>query len=134
MFSSWIYLHTELVCLKQFFLKKSFPENFINKFFKRFMDNLRLIKGTTLTIEINPFVLVLPYLCPISSQTITTLMRSLRNILNCCKMQIVFKNKIRLSDKSHYKDRFPKILLLLLFISFSVDSAMSPIMVNMLDT
>ena len=98
------------------------------------MDNLRLIKGTTLTIEINPFVLVLPYLCPISSQTITTLMRSLRNILNCCKMQIVFKNKIRLGDKSHYKDRFPKILLLLLFISFSVDSAMSPIMVNMLDT
>ena len=134
MFSSWIYLHTELVCLKQFFLKKSFPENFINKFFKRFMDNLRLIKGTTLTIEINPFVLVLPYLCPISSQTITTLMRSLRNILNCCKMQIVFKKKIRLGDKSHYKDRFPKILLLLLFISFSVDSAMSPIMVNMLDT
>ena len=134
MFSSWIYLHTELVCLKQFFLKKSFPENFINKFFKRFMDNLRLIKGTTLTIEINPFVLVLPYLCPISSQTITTLMRSLRNILNCCKMQIVFKIKIRLGDKSHYKDRFPKILLLLLFISFSVDSAMSPIMVNMLDT
>ena len=97
------------------------------------MDNLRLIKGTTLTIEINPFVLVLPYLCPISSQTITTLMRSLRNILNCCKMQIVFKNKIRLGDKSHYKDRLPKILLLL-FISFSVDSAMSPIMVNMLDT
>ena len=134
MFSSWIYLHTELVCLKQFFLKKSFPENFINKFFKRFMDNLRLIKGTILTTEINPFVLVLPYLCPISSQTITTLMRSLRNILNCCKMQIVFKKKIRLGDKSHYKDRFPKILLLLLFISFSVDSAMSPIMVNMLDT
>ena len=29
---------------------------------------------------------------------------------------------------------FPKILLLVSFVSFSVDSAMSPIIVNVLDT
>ena len=35
---------------------------------------------------------------------------SLKNILNCCKLQIVFKNKTRLGNKFHFKDRIPKDL------------------------
>ena len=94
------------------------------------MDNIHVVKETTLTVEKKPLVLVLPYLGSISLQTRTKLKKSLKNILNCCKLQIVFKNKIRLGNNFHSKIGFPMILLLVMFINFNVDSGMSPIMVN----
>ena len=36
--------------------------------------------------------------------------KSSKNILNCCKLQIVFKNKTKLGSKFHSKDRIPKDL------------------------
>ena len=104
--SSWTKLHTELVCLKEIFLRNSYPENFINKCFKNFMDNIHVVKETTRTVEKKPLVLVLPYLGSISLQTRTNLKKSLKNTLNCCKLQIVFKNKTRLSN-FYFKDGTP---------------------------
>ena len=42
--SSWTKLHNELVCLKEIFLKNGYPEDFINKCFKKFMDNIHVVK------------------------------------------------------------------------------------------
>ena len=75
------------------------------------MNNIHAVKETTLTVEKKPLALV--YLSLISLQTRTKLKKSLENIFNCCKWQI---------------------LLLVLFRNLSVDSAMSPTMVNVLDT
>ena len=66
--SSWIKLHTELVCIKEIFFKNGYPENFIKDCFKRFMDNIHVAKETTLTFEKKPLVL---YLGSISLQTRT---------------------------------------------------------------
>ena len=74
------------------------------------MDNIHLLKETTLTVEKKPLVLVLPYLGSISLQTRTKLKKSLKNFLNCCKLQIVFKNKTRLGNNFHFKDQIPKDL------------------------
>ena len=57
------------------------------------MDNIHLIKETTLTVEKKPLILVLLYLGSMSLQTRTKLKKSLKNIFNCCKLQIVFRNK-----------------------------------------
>ena len=46
----------------------------------------------------------------------------------------MFKNKTRLGSNFHFKDRIPKILLLMSFLGFSVESPMSTIMMNLLDT
>ena len=108
--SSWIKLHNELVCLKETFLKNGCPEDFINKCFKKFLDNMHIVKETTLTVEKKSLVLVLPYLGSISLQTRTKLKKSLKNILNCCKLQIVFKNKTRLGNNFHFQDQIPKDL------------------------
>ena len=40
-------LNTQLVGLKQILLKNGYTENFANKCFKRFMDNIHVVKGTT---------------------------------------------------------------------------------------
>ena len=92
------------------------------------MDNIHVVKETTLTVEKKPLVLVLSYLGSISLQTRTKLKKSL--ILNCCKLQIVFKNKTRLGNNFHFMDRIPKDLTSGVVYKFSVDSAMSPIIVN----
>ena len=102
----------------------------LNKCFKKFIDNIHVVKETTLTVEKKPLVLVLPYLGSISLQTRAKLKKSLKNILNCCKLQIVFKNKTKLGNNFLWGIGLPKILLLVSLINFSVDSAMSPIMVN----
>ena len=59
------------------------------------MDNIHVVKETTLTVEKKPLVVVLPYLGSISLQTRTKLKKSLKNVLNCCKL---FKNKTRLGN------------------------------------
>ena len=74
------------------------------------MDNIHVVKETTLTVEKEPLVLVLPYFDSISLQTRTKLKKSLKGILNCCKLQIVFKNKTRLGNNFHFKDQIPKDL------------------------
>ena len=74
------------------------------------MNNIQVFKETTLTVEKKPFVPVLSYLGLISLQTRTMLKTLLKDILNCCKMHIVFENKTRLGDNFHFKDRIPKDL------------------------
>ena len=58
----------------------------MNKFFKKFMDNIHVVQETTLTVKKKPLVLVLLYLGSISLQTRTKLKKSLKCILNCCKL------------------------------------------------
>ena len=62
------------------------------------MENIHVVKQTTLTVEKKPLVLVFSYLASISLQTRTKLKKSLKNILNCCNLQMVFKNKTRLGS------------------------------------
>ena len=54
--------------------------------------------------------LVLPYFEPSSLQTITKLKKSLKDILNCCKLQIAFKSQNKLVKAFRFKDRIAKEL------------------------
>ena len=59
-FESFLPLITLLV--KQISLKHNYSENFINKCFKTIMDNIHVVKETTLTVKKKPLVLGLLYL------------------------------------------------------------------------
>ena len=74
------------------------------------MDNKHVGKETTLTVEQKPLVLVLLYLELISLQPRIKLKKSLKNILNCCKLQIMIKYKTRIGKSFHFKDRIPNYL------------------------
>ena len=74
--------------------------------------------------------IVLLYLGQLSLQTRTKLRKSLKGILNCCKLKIVFKSQNKLAKASRFKDRIHEKLTSGVVINFSVDSAMNPIMVN----
>ena len=60
------------------------------------------------TVEKKRLLLVLPYLGIISFQTRTKLQEALKGVLNCCKLEIVFKCQTRLSNSFRYKGPVPK--------------------------
>ena len=62
------------------------------------------------TVPKKTLFLVLTYLGPLSLQTTTKLRKSLKGILNCFKLQIVFKSQNKLAKAFHFKDRIPKEL------------------------
>ena len=74
------------------------------------MDNILVVKKTTLTIEKKPLVLVLPYLPSISLEAGNKLKKSLKSIFKYCKVQIVFKNKTIIGNNFHFKNRIPNNL------------------------
>ena len=53
----------------------------------------------------------MPYLGEISLQTRTKLRKSLKGLLNSCKLQIVFKSQRKLSNVFRFKDRLPSDLV-----------------------
>ena len=57
--------------------------------------------------EKKTLILWLPYLRYISLQTRTKLRKSFKGILNCCKLQIVFKSQRKLANVFRFKDRLP---------------------------
>ena len=59
------------------------------------------------TVEKKTLILSLPYLGNISLQTRTKLKKSFKGILNCCKLQIVFKSQRKLASVFRFKDRLP---------------------------
>ena len=63
-------------------------------------------------------LLVYSYLGPLSLQTRTKLRKSLKDILNCCKLQIVFKSQNKLAKAFRFKDRIPKELTSGVFYKF----------------
>ena len=73
-----------------------------------FLDNKYRIQEKVITVPKKNLFLLLPYLGPLSSQTRTKLSKSLKGILNCCKLQIVFKSKKKLAKPFRFKDRIPK--------------------------
>ena len=50
------------------------------------------------TVEKKTKVLSLPYLGDVSLQRRTKLRKSFKGILNCCKLQIVFKSRTKLAN------------------------------------
>ena len=84
-FSDWTKFHLELVKLADVFKSNGYPENFINNFFKTFLDKKYRINEKVTTVPKKPLFLVFPYLGPLPLQTRTKLRKSSKGIPNCYK-------------------------------------------------
>ena len=79
-------------------IKNGYPENFINKCFKKFLDNVHFVKEKVPTVERKHLLLVLPYLGVISLQSRTKLQQGIKGVLNCCKLETTFECPTKLSN------------------------------------
>ena len=80
--SDWTKFNEELRFLKGVFLKNDYPLGFIDSCFKKVIDNV-----------------------------LTESPKSFKNILNCCKVQIVFKSQRRLPSQFRFKEPLPYDLM-----------------------
>ena len=87
--SNWTQFHTKFSFLKGIFQKNGYPENFIDKCFKKFLNNIHLIKENIPTVEKKRLLLVLPGI--ISLQTWTKLQQALKGVLNYWKLESFLK-------------------------------------------
>ena len=110
MCSGYTKFHAKLTFLKKIFRKNDYPENFIDKCFKKFLDNIHLVKEKVPTVERKRLLLGLLYLGVISLQTRTKLQQAFKGVLNCCKLEIAFKCQTKLSNSFRFKDSIPKDL------------------------
>ena len=108
--SDWTKFHLELVKLIDVFKNNGYPENFINNCFKVFLDNKYRIQEKVITVLKKTLFLVVPYLGTLSLETRTKLRKSLKGILNCCKLQIVLKSQNKLAKSFRFKDHILKEL------------------------
>ena len=92
------------------FQKNGFPENFIDRCFKLFLNRICILKEKVPTVEKKPLRLVLAYLGTISLQTTSKLQKSIKGVLNCCKLQVIFKSQNKLCNNFRFKDPVPQIL------------------------
>ena len=83
--------------LKHVFLKNGYPMSFIDKCFKLVINKLVIKRPQVTTVEKKTLILSLPYQGDISLQTRTKLRKSFKGILNCCKLQVVFKSQRKLA-------------------------------------
>ena len=116
--SDWPKFHLELVKLTDVFKNNGYPDNFINNCFKVFLYSKYRIQEKVIAVPKKTLFLVCPYLGPLSLQTRTKLWKSLKGILNCCKLEIVFKSQNKLAKAFHFKDRIPKELTSGVFYKF----------------
>ena len=75
------------------------------------MDRLHIIKTTIETVKNKSLGLILTYLGPISLQVRTEIRNAMKGTLNCCKLQVIFKNQRKLSNMFRFKDRVPRTRL-----------------------
>ena len=106
--SDWTKFHLELVKLIDVFKKNGYPDNFVNNSFKVFLDNKYRVREKVITVPKKTLFLVLPYPRPLSLQAKTKLRKSLKGILSCYKLQVVFKSLNKLTKNFPFKDRIPK--------------------------
>ena len=101
----------QLIFPKGIFQKNGYPKNSIDKCFEVFLNNVHLVNENVPTVEKKCLLLVLSYLGIISLQTRIKLQQTLIDVLNSCKLEIVFKCQTRLSNSFRYKDPIPKDLI-----------------------
>ena len=87
------------------------------------MDNIHVVKETTLTVGKKPLVLVLPYSGSISLRTRTKLMRSFKNIFNCTKYTGVkyylFSVRPKINKNVFLKKKHTIKVFMVFFFNFS---------------
>ena len=102
--SDWTQFYEELNLLIHVFLKNGYLLSFIDKCFKMVINKLVIKCAQVTTVEKNTLILSLPYLRDLLLQPRTKLRKFFKGILNCCKLQIVFKSQWKLANVFQLKD------------------------------
>ena len=102
--SSYEKFHEEIVLLKEVFKKNEYPQLFIDKCIKKYLNKLFVPKRIIHTVDKKQVLLVLPFLGPLSFQIRSRLQKCLKNYIPYCSLKVVYQSKSIISNLFHFKD------------------------------
>ena len=106
--SGWETFHEEVTLLKNTFRKNQFPEHFIDRCTRSFLDRIftekKVIADDTPKTEVR---ICLPFLGKISLESRTKLKNFVKTSFPTVKLQVVFNSPNRLRNFFSFKDKIP---------------------------
>ena len=90
--------------LKEVFKKNEYPQFFIDKCIKKYLNKLFVPKRIIHTVDKKQVLLVLPFLGPLSFEIRSRLQKCLKKYIPYCSLQVVYQSKSRISNLFHFKD------------------------------
>ena len=101
--------HQQVIPLRDIFQKNSYSENFTVRCFKLFLNRIHILKEKAPTVEKKPLGLVLPHSRTTLLQTRGKLQKSIKGVLNCLKLQFIFKSQKKLCNNFCFKNFVPQV-------------------------
>ena len=93
--------------LKETFQKNGSPENFTDRCFKLFLNEIHIPLEKVPIFEKNFLRLVHLCLRAMSLQTRAKLQKLIKGVLNCCELQVSLKSQSKLSNNFCFKGSLP---------------------------
>ena len=90
---------SQLTLLREIFQRNGYPQNFIDTSFKLFLSTIdikKIIKKRLIQLKKMYLQLFLLHLGTTSLQTRAKLQKSIKGVLNCCKLQVILKIQVSL--------------------------------------
>ena len=118
--------HTEVRKLRVILLKNGYPVSFIDNCVKLFLNKVKSQPKDP--VQLAPkleLLLCLPYMGVVSLKLRKRLLSTLSSSLPYCKLRVIFKSGLRLSNIFRYKDVVPKALRSNVVYSFKCDGCNS---------
>ena len=109
--SSWLSFHEEIEKLKKIFSKNGYPTKFVDRCISAFLNKLFEKKTVVHTVPKLDLMIVLPFLGSMSWKVKNELIKTFKENVPFCKLNIVFKAGKRLSSYFPFKDKFPESLM-----------------------
>ena len=104
---SWDKFHSEVCFLKEIFRKNLFPEFFIDRCVKIFLDKLFTVKKVITTVPKKEVRICLPFLGKQSFELRKKLTKIVATHFPQCKLNVIFNSNNRLRNFFNFKDKIP---------------------------
>ena len=121
--SSYRTPHFEILKLKQIFQSNGYPQNFVDRFIKMYLDKVFIKHPNICVVRKNQLVCVFPFLDKKSLEIKKQLQNAIERTLPYSKLKVIFKSLFKIVNRFHFKDMLPKKLCLATFIVLSVIAA-----------
>ena len=131
--SSYEKFREEIVLLKEVCKKNEYPQFFIDKCIKRYLNKLFVPKRIIHTADKKQVLLVLPFLVPLSFEIRSRLQKCLKNCIPYCSLKVVYQSKSRISNLFHFKDVVNTTLSSHIVYKFMCSAATQLIMAKLKD-
>ena len=104
---SWEKFHSEVLYLKEIFRKNLFPEFFVDRCIKTFLDKLFIVKKIVTTVPKKEIRICLPFFGKSSLELRKSLNKIVASHFPQCKLNVIFNSNNRLKNFFNFKDKVP---------------------------